>query len=188
MQTLIQFLQQSGQLTAPQIDLIRSRVMQRALKKGDNLSEPGRPATEFAFILHGIVRIFSYDDQGHETTSYFIDENNFAIDGNEYTQAVMQTELAILSPQALQSPCFSIADWVRLTDYIKGKALLDKAERIGPTLAGDATARYRKFMEKYPQIAGRVPLSYLASYLGITQQSLSRIRKRMTRKSAPRED
>jgi len=52
-------------------------------------------------------------------------------------------------------------------------------ERISPLITEDATTRYLTFLEKYPQLANRVPLAYVASYLGITQSSLSRIRKKI---------
>jgi hypothetical protein len=55
--------------------------------------------------------------------------------------------------------------------------LMEKLARISPMLAQDATTRYREFLDNYPQLANRIPLSYLASFLGITQSSLSRIRK-----------
>jgi hypothetical protein len=44
-------------------------------------------------------------------------------------------------------------------------------------MSEDATERYRSFLEKFSGLVNRIPLSYLASYLGITQSSLSRIRK-----------
>jgi len=188
MQPLIQHLQQSGKFTAQQIDQIQSKLIFKTFQKGEVFSEPERPANEMAFVLKGILRVFSYGPEGQENTHYFIDENNFALAGGGYIQAVMRTDLALVSSRALQNPLFSLADWALLRDYISGRASLEKAEQISPTLAGDATARYKKFMESYPQIAGRVPLSYLASYLGITQQSLSRIRKQLTRKSPPREN
>ncbi|WP_445430793.1 hypothetical protein [Chryseobacterium indoltheticum] len=50
-------------------------------------------------------------------------------------------------------------------------------DRRSPLVSEDATTRYLSFLEKFPKVANRVPLSYVASYLGITQQSLSRIRK-----------
>jgi CRP-like cAMP-binding protein len=221
MQPLIQHLQQAGKFTVQQLDQIQSRLIIKTFEKGEFFSEPGRPANELAFVLKGILRIFSYSPEGQENTHYFIDENNFApageetavgeetatrqeaparekaavvqeaantgTPGKEYIQAVIKTELALLSPQALQNPLFSPSDWNMLREHIRARALLEKAGQIGPTQAGDATARYRKFMETFPQIAGRVPLSHLASYLGITQQSLSRIRKQLTKKSPPRE-
>jgi CRP-like cAMP-binding protein len=60
---------------------------------------------------------------------------------------------------------------------IIARALMQKIDRRSPLVSEDATTRYLSFMEKYPKILNRIPLSYLASYLGITQSSLSRIRK-----------
>jgi hypothetical protein len=57
------------------------------------------------------------------------------------------------------------------------KCLMDAMDRRSPLVSEDATTRYLSFLEKFPKVANRVPLSYVASYLGITQQSLSRIRK-----------
>jgi CRP-like cAMP-binding protein len=193
MQPLIQQLQLSGQFTGQQIDQLQTGLIYRTLQKGDYFSEPAKPQNDMAFVLKGILRVFSHDPEGQELTHNFIDENNFSVAGqetagNEYIQAVMRTDLVLFSRQLLQNPSFNLPDWERLSDHISRQAAAERAEQIGIAQAGDATARYKKFMEKYPQIAGRVPLSYLASYLGITQQSLSRIRKRLTKKSPPREN
>ncbi len=48
---------------------------------------------------------------------------------------------------------------------------------LGPVISQDATTRYLEFIENYPLLVNRVPLAYIASYIGVTQQSLSRIRK-----------
>jgi hypothetical protein len=57
------------------------------------------------------------------------------------------------------------------------KHLREKLARISPMVTQDATTRYLEFIENNPQLANRIPLSYLASFLGMTQSSLSRIRK-----------
>ena len=71
----------------------------------------------------------------------------------------------------------TIIDWEHIIQKITNKALAQKLERVSPLVSQDATTRYLEFMEKYPTLVNRIPLSYIASYLGITQQSLSRIRK-----------
>jgi hypothetical protein len=69
---------------------------------------------------------------------------------------------------------------VRQTGFITiSRALVRKVERINPLVSEDATTHYLEFLENYPGLANRIPLSYIASYLGITQQSLSRIRKNL---------
>lgn len=191
MQPLIHHLQLSGQFTAQQIDQIQTGLIYRTLQKGEGFSDPARP--RLAFVATGILRVFTPIPTGQESTLYFIDESNFVLPEehdlkNGSIQAIMRTDLIIFSQEALQKdPSFTIPDWQRLKEYIVRKALAERTQQIDISQSGDATARYKKFMEDYPQIAGRVPLSYLASYLGITQQSLSRIRKQLTKKSPPRE-
>jgi CRP-like cAMP-binding protein len=85
---------------------------------------------------------------------------------------------------------FSKKDWRDLLDTIVGwdaivhkiisKALRQKVERRSPLVSEDATTRYLMFLKIYPNVVNRIPLSYIASYLGITQSSLSRIRKNIS--------
>jgi hypothetical protein len=71
----------------------------------------------------------------------------------------------------------AIAGWEKIETQIIRKCLMDTIERRSPLVSEDATTRYLSFIEKFPILVNRIPLSYIASYLGITQQSLSRIRK-----------
>ena len=71
----------------------------------------------------------------------------------------------------------TIVVWDAIVNKIVQKALIEKLDRRSPLVEQDATTRYLNFLEKFPKITNRIPLSYLASYLGITQSSLSRIRK-----------
>lgn len=71
----------------------------------------------------------------------------------------------------------TITTWDNLMHKVISRALVRKVERISLLVSQDATTRYLEFLENYPGLANRIPLSDIASYLGITQQSLSRIRK-----------
>ena len=70
----------------------------------------------------------------------------------------------------------TIADWDNIANKMIQKCLFQKTRKY-PVISQDATTRYLEFMENYPSLTNRIPLAYLASYLGITQQSLSRIRR-----------
>ncbi|MFN7601794.1 MAG: Crp/Fnr family transcriptional regulator, partial [Bacteroidota bacterium] len=90
---------------------------------------------------------------------------------------VTHCKLVVLSRDAFKELSAEIAGWDVIIKNLTAKSLLDKVNRISPMLAEDAKSRYLNFLEKFPHIANRVPLSMLASYLGITQSSLSRIRR-----------
>ena len=186
MENLINYLLQFGQLNQQQIDLIKSKAKLIQLKKEDYFSEAGKIARQVAFVDKGILRVCYYNNKGEEITRYFIDENNFAVDLNsfmyqipssEYVQAVTDCKLFVFSADELKDLSSIIIAWNSIINQITAKSLIEKVNRISPMLAENAKSRYISFLEKFPKLANRIPLSSLASYLGITQSSLSRIRK-----------
>ncbi len=186
MENLINYLLQFGQLNQQQIDLIKSKAKETILKKESYFSEAGKIAKQVAFIDEGILRVCYYNKKGEEITRYFIDENHFAIDLNsfnsqtsasEYIQAVTDCKLIVFSTEALKELSLTIIGWNNIISQVTAKSLMEKVNRISPMLSEDAKVRYLNFLENFPNVANRIPLSLLASYLGITQSSLSRIRK-----------
>ena len=194
MEALINYLLQFGQLNQQQIDLIKGKAKKVELKRDDYFSEAGKIANQVAFIVEGILKVSYYDKKGEEITKYFIDENNFAVDMNsltnkipssEYTQAVTNSKLIIFSTDALKEFSLTIIGWDNVVNQIMAKSMIEKINRISPMLAEDAKTRYLNFLAKFPQLANRIPLSLLASYLGITQSSLSRIRRTIRKHFLP---
>jgi CRP-like cAMP-binding protein len=198
MHDLVIYLQQFKRLSPTDLELIRSKAIPLALDKGDYLSwketeESVETAlgAEMAFVSSGILRAVHVDQNGIEVTEYFIDEGHFVPvpDGNSrqavsspaLRQALIKTELLVLPRMALEELSAAIPAWDQLFSGIKAMMEEYRIAGIRPTLAGDATACYKEFLDKFPQIAARIPLSYLASYLGITQQSFSRIRQRLAK-------
>lgn len=186
MEKLINYLLQFGHLNHQQIELIKSKATEIELKREAYFSEAGKIPRRVAFVDEGILRVCYYNSNGDEITKYFIDENNFAVDLNSYTQrlpsseyvqAVTDCKLIIFSREALEELSATIIVWDSIINQITAKSLIDKVNRLSPMLNEDAKVRYLNFLEKFPQVANRIPLSLLASYLGITQSSLSRIRK-----------
>jgi len=186
MDKLINYLLEFGQLNQQQIDLIKRKAQVLKLKKDDYFSEAGKIPKQVAFIEEGIFRVCYYNSNGDEITKYFVYENNFVVDINsfnqkipssEYVQAVTDCSLLVFSTESLNDLSATIIQWDGIINKITEKALVEKVNKLSPMLAEDATTRYLNFLEKFPSLANRIPLSYLASYLGITQSSLSRIRK-----------
>lgn len=186
METVINYLLQFGNLNPQQIDFITKKGKELTFNKDDYFSEAGKIAKQIGFILEGILRVCYYDNNGNDVTKYFIDENNFVVDldsfdnkipSSGYVQAVTDCKLIIFSKHDWEDISDTIVGWDCIINKIIKKSLIQKIERRSPLVSEDATTRYLAFMETYPQLVNRIPLSYLASYLGITQSSLSRIRK-----------
>lgn len=189
MDKLIEYILHFGNLNQQQIGFISQKARESKLQKGEYFSEAGKIARQVGFILDGAIRFCYYNNKGEEITSYFMDENNFFVDLNSfdnkipstgYVQAVTDCKLIVFKQQDWQELSHTIVGWDKIVQKILSKAMLEKIDKINPSLSEDATTRYLKFLEKYPKLINRIPLSYLASYLGIVQSSLSRIRKSIT--------
>ncbi len=137
-------------------------------------------------VVEGTVRVCYYNNKGEEITKYFIEKNNLVVDlesfdnsisSSSYVQAITDCRLIIFTKEDWQELLQTIVGWDTIVHKFISKALLQKVARISPLLSEDATSRYLKFLKIYPTVANHIPLSYIASYLGITQSSLSRIRK-----------
>ncbi|PBJ15714.1 Crp/Fnr family transcriptional regulator [Flavobacterium sp. ACN6] len=186
MKELVEYLLQFGNLNQQQIDLILTKAKERDITKDAYFSEAGKIAVEVGFIVDGIMRVCYYNNKGEEITKYFIDENNLVVDlesfqnsicSSAYVQAVTDCKMIVFSKKDWEELLITIIGWDTIVHKIISKALIQKVARRSPLVSEDATTRYLSFMEMFPKVINRVPLSYLASYLGITQSSLSRIRK-----------
>ncbi|RYZ14646.1 MAG: Crp/Fnr family transcriptional regulator, partial [Sphingobacteriales bacterium] len=151
-------------------------------------SEAGKIPRLVGFILEGVVRFCYYNNRGEEITQYFIEEGNFVSDqqrfeaqvvASEYIQAVTNCSMLVFTKSAWDEIGNTIVGWDAITGLIMKNCLLKTIERRSPLVSEDATTRYLSFIEHFPGLVNRIPLSYVASYLGITQQSLSRIRKNL---------
>ena len=190
MEALINYLLQFGNLNQQQIELVKSKGVVKEIRKDEYYQEAGKIPREVIFLTEGIFRICYYNNKGDEITKYFIDENNFIVDiisynqnipSSEYAQAVTDARYVVLSKEAMRELSMTIIAWDEIIAKITAKAFAEKVNKISHMMPEDATQRYVNFVQDFPNIANRVPLSYLASYLGITQSSLSRIRKNISR-------
>jgi CRP-like cAMP-binding protein len=186
MKPFIDYVLQFGHLNQQQIDFIMSKSTILDLKKDEYLSEAGKIPRRVGFVLDGIFQFCYYNNKGEQITSYFIDHNNFVADyqkfedqviTSEYVQAVTDCKILAFTKRDWDEINNTIVGWDKMVTKMYKKCLTEAIERRSPLVAEDATTRYLSFIDKFPNLINRIPLSYVASYLGITQQSLSRIRK-----------
>jgi CRP-like cAMP-binding protein len=186
MKELFDFILRFGNLNQQQRDFIKSKAQEISISKEEYFSEAGKISRQVAFVVDGIMRVCYYDNKGEEITKYFIEENNLVVDlesfdneipSSSYVQAVTDCTLIVFQRKDWLELLQTIVGWEAIVHKIISRALLQKVERRSPLVSEDATTRYLKFLEIYPTVVNRIPLSYIASYLGVTQSSLSRIRK-----------
>lgn len=185
MKELIEYILQFGNLNKQQIDFIQTKVREVELQKEEYFSEAGKIPRQVGFVVDGIIRGCYYNNKGEEITRCFISENSLVADyvnfdagtsSAEYLQACTDCKLIVFSKESWEELSHTIVGWDTIKNKMVQKCMYQKS-RKGPVISQDATTRYREFMENYPSLVNRIPLAYIASYLGVTQQSLSRIRK-----------
>jgi len=186
MEEFINYILKFGNLNKQQTDFIMSKANTLELHKDEYFSEAGKIPRQVGFILEGVIRFCYYNNKGEEITHSFIEENNFVSDqqrfeaqvvASDYIQAVTHCKLLVFSKKDWDEIGNTIIGWEAITGLIVKNCLLKTIERRSPLVSEDASTRYLSFFEYFPGLVNRVPLSQIASYLGITQQSLSRIRK-----------
>jgi CRP-like cAMP-binding protein len=184
------FLLQFSHFTPQQLALIASKATERPYAAGAYFSEAGRVAREIGFVLEGIFRVCYFNKDGVEITKYFMEEHRFMVDlssyqyqlpATEYLQAVTPARVLVFAARDWQALGHTIVGWPETERNIITRALLEKVSRVSPLGHEDATTKYQGFLTAYPHLANRAPLAQLASYLGITPQSLSRVRKNIGR-------
>ena len=163
------------------IDEISSIV---TIKKGKNLQPIGHTCKTIYFINKGIARIYYYKEE-NDVTECFAFENNIIarveslFTGNPSRKAIQileDAEVVAINSTQLFKLYDSFPEIERLFRKIFETAYVDTVHRIEGIQFHTAEERYKALLKESPNILQRVPLKYVASYLGITQVSLSRIR------------
>jgi CRP-like cAMP-binding protein len=155
------------------------------LKKKTFLLKPGQHCNFLAFVNKGIFRVFFYDKEGTEITIWFSFEGMMIGDllaffknskAFFYVQAIDDCEIVMLQKSALDQLYTDHPDYLQFGKKYAEYVSVNVMERMLSFQTKSAEERYLELLEN-PKYMQKIPLKYLASYLGITDSSLSRIRK-----------
>jgi len=159
------------------------------IAKSDFLIREGQTSSDIYFINSGLFRIFYLKD-GIETSRYFASENEFATTltsfltqqpSFENMQALENSSLLKLHFDSLQLIYKRHPVWESFFRQLLQEAYLGMAKRIESFITKSAEERYSDFIKLNPHLLQRVPQQYIATYLGITPVSLSRIRGQISK-------
>lgn len=180
------FLQQLHPVPDAHWQLLSAGLCVQEIKEGTVLLAEGKISRELFFICEGVIRMVKHTSEGNDMTMFFLKENRCAVvlDSfsenipSDYTlEAACNTSIIALHKEYLLRLYEKIPYLESLINIITQRGLLEKIQTRNEYMGLDASQRYRHFLQKEPDIVSRVPLSAIASFLGVTQQSLSRIRK-----------
>lgn len=185
----LKMVYQHPSLLSVDLDKIIDAHEQVNFVKGDFLLQKGQVANHYFVVAEGLVRTYLYDYNGNEITVGFFGNNELAIEvaslfhrvpTQEYMQCLTDCTLwkidfDVFQDLFLQIP--GLAEWGRSWMSFE---LFQSKMRATQMITQPATQRYLQLMQERSQIVQQAPLKYIASYLGITDTSLSRIRKEIS--------
>lgn len=180
------YLTNVAHLSPQVVDDLTALFTRRVLKKGDLLFKRGGMCKEVFYVEQGILRLFYENNQGKDISAWFIEEGCFiaAVD------SLFQDTPSKDSCEALENAVVytaSHANLDKLLDHPQGArtafyALYEITQRLTEYIVAlkfqSAEERYNLLIETYPDIFQRANLGHIASFLGITQETLSRIRSK----------
>lgn len=158
------------------------------LEKNSFFIKEGEISTKLAFNVRGLLRTYYIDIDGNEHTKFFCNENSFfssytsMIYGKQsdfYIQAIEDCVLLIAEYENFKELMDSNIFWLKLRARYYEKMIMYKEQREAGFVKENATERYLKFLSQYPNLIEKVNNAYIASYLGISPVSLSRIRRNL---------
>lgn len=144
------------------------------------------------FVETGLLRQYSIDNKGKEHTITFAPESWFVSDRESiyfnqpsayFIQALEDSEVALVDERFIQLISEKIPSFITFNNKLLHNHIRRLQNRINMLLSATAEERYLEFINMYPDILLRVPQTMVASYLGITPESLSRVRKELSREN-----
>ena len=183
-------IRQFPYLTEEKVMEIISRSEVRMFEAGEIFIKTGEKSRMVAYVLHGLMRNYTLDQDGEEVTVHFAAETQaiapytavfLGTPATETTQAVENTMAIVLDLMDLKHKAQHDPILLRLYADMIEFTLINAIQRIEYFTQKSPEQRYQRVLDTQVHLIDRAPLKYLASYLGITAVSLSRIRKRLTK-------
>lgn len=173
-------------VTASEEELLSDSLSTRTVEGGTVLHPAGRIARDIFFVCEGVLRLVKHTADGEDITICFLKRQKYATVMDSFlhqtpsaysVEAACDAAVIVLPAQQLSALYKKINYLESLLIRILQQGLLEKVTTTNEYMGLDATDRYRHFLERESDIIRQVPLSAISSYLGMTQQSLSRIRR-----------
>jgi len=189
--SLIQFIRNTIPIDETKALAIANEFSPRQLSKGDIFLKEGKVSDEYLFLETGFLRSYLFDTEGNEVTINLSPPNSIVFEMASFFQRVPAQE----NIEALTASTGWVLSYAQLNNLFHalpefrdfGRAVLVKGfiafnQRTISLINRTAEQRYESLLKSSPQIFQYSPLKYIASYLGITDSSLSRIRKEFSKK------
>lgn len=187
-QKLIDFIQSGHPLSQMDKDLIFQYFEPVLFPKNRIIEEAGKVPEYLYYIISGYLRLFHYNENGDEVTThincppgFFTSYFNFihTTKSNENVECITECELLRITKTDLNSLTSKSEAMKNFSIEVFQKSIVYNETRSNELATLSGEKRYRKLIENYPGILHNVPITYIASFLGMKPESLSRIRRKL---------
>ncbi len=187
MERLFKHINQYARISVDQLEQVQSYFKTETFKKKENILEIGHKSKRNYFVLSGCLQMFSVDEKGKERTIQFALENwwmtdNLAFMHQDAThfciQAIEATEVLSISFEDQEKLLYQFPQVERYFRNVYQIAYGAAMQRMNIVFSFSKEERYFHFIESFPVFAQRVPQYLLASFLGLTPEYVSELRKK----------
>lgn len=183
------YLKSFNIITDKEIDSLLQVTTVKNYNKSDYFIKEEETCKHVSFVLSGIFRSYYISDKGEEITYCITFPNNFmtayssyllAEPSKEIIQAITPAEILLIQKKDIEILTQRSPNWNIFLKIMAEQQYIALEQKIFQLQKSDASKRYTNLINNHPEYVQKIPLQYLASYLGITQRHLSRIRKENT--------
>ena len=191
MQLIIDHLEQYIPLTDAERKLILTTAKQRNIKRRQMILQEGFVCRHYTFIVKGCFKMYAVDDRGIEHNIQFAAEDDWIADigsfhskkpSRLFIEALEPSEIIQIEQQDLYLLYHNVPKLDRIFKVMVENKYVELQNRVLQNISFTAQQRYLNFLEQYPTLSLRIPNTQIASYLGITPEFLSKIRKELSGK------
>ncbi len=186
-ETLIEFFENITPLTSEEKSTIRGELEIREVPRNTVLLNSGKVSTEFYFILKGCARLY-YLAGIEEKTAFFYTENMFVSSYESFTrqipakhsiQVIEDSTLVVFNIESAQKLLEASPKFEMLARIMMEEEMSVYQDVISSFVTQNAEQRYESMLKEQPELLQRIPQHQIATFLGVTPETLSRIRKRI---------
>ena len=189
---LIKFINQNDSVSPIIYQQIAEHFVYKKLAKGEFQLSAGQVCDEYLFLEHGYLRAFVHDTEGNEVTTNFYEPGQLVFEvssffkrakSKEHIHALSECEGWYITFAQLNALFHSIPEFRDFGRLILVQGFAGLKSRMLSMITETAEQRYAELLKSSPDIFQQAPLKNIASFLGITDTSLSRIRKEFAKKN-----
>jgi CRP-like cAMP-binding protein len=184
------YIREQASVTDEDIKQFRETAIERTLRRKDFLLREGEICRYKTFVSKGFLRAYRTTENGTEHIMRFSPENNWITDPESYDNltpsrynidALEYTEVLLWTKKDFNYLFNHIPVLKAFSDKLISRTLYLTQQRVFTAISGTAEEKYDEFIKTYPDILSRVPLHMIASFLGVSRETLSRIRHAQVR-------